>query len=341
MALRHAAEGRCGLVQGLVEAQLEVRKRERGGARGHELDRQRDAVQAAADGLDRGVVVGGERDAHLLGPGEKEWYRIGAERAEEDSPLAEQAQGLPARGQHLEARAFGQQPLDDPRRLVDHVLAVVDDEQLLATAHRGDDVVLQLLTSGGLRSRIERSGSPRDGRDDETWSFDGCQVDEAGTVVERRSAVLGRGDCEPGLPDPADADHRHQSVALDRLRQRRPLALAADQLVEREGEGNRVQGPPRRVVRRRGPGRDPRWRRAVLPPEGMGDDRFAYALEVERPDRLEVELAPADDEATQRVGHQDLGLVGLSAQPGGDHDGHAEVPAIVVDERIAGVQPRP
>ncbi len=96
-----------------------------------------------------GVVEGGGGfGAHHGGPLHEEAARgIGRERLDRAHQLAGNSQGFAAGGEDREPRAAGQQRLGEFGRRVDHVLAVVEDQELAARGavrdEQGDRVVLR------------------------------------------------------------------------------------------------------------------------------------------------------------------------------------------------------
>jgi hypothetical protein len=125
------------------------------GAQAHrgQLDRQRDAVQAAAQLGGRGLVgrrelqVGRDRAGpvhqqvdRVAGSGDawRAWGRCG-QRRDGEQPFTGDVQRPPAGGQHVQLRAGAKQRVDQHRARVAHLLAVVEDQQQpLGSDHLGD-----------------------------------------------------------------------------------------------------------------------------------------------------------------------------------------------------------
>jgi hypothetical protein len=124
-----------------------------------ELERQRHAVEPPADGRHGARVRRRQRERRPHRPSalNEELHRrrcgrrleiaeglVGVlvavlvavrgqgERVDRDLHLSGHGERLAARGEHPDARTGLQQPLDEPGRGLDHLLAVVDDQQHLA-----------------------------------------------------------------------------------------------------------------------------------------------------------------------------------------------------------------
>ena len=171
----------------VVEARGDLRGRERGDARGGQLDRQRDAVEAAADRrrrrrrcrrssakLGRGGRARSTNSAHRLGAraGRASSARQ-RERRHAPRDLAGDAQRLAARGQDAQARAAGAAAASaSGAQRLDQVLAVVEHEQQLAwspsaraSASTGSRVGAAAATpSAGGRPARRRAPGRRAGR---------------------------------------------------------------------------------------------------------------------------------------------------------------------------------
>ena len=132
--------------------------------RGRELDREREAVEAAADRLDRGV--GCELAPDGTRPLDEERRRLARrERLEPILPLARHVQRRPARDEHAQP-ARGREDRADRRRRVEQVLEVVEEEQELPPAEEPGEVVgrsdrLRDLGGRGARGRRGRRAAPR------------------------------------------------------------------------------------------------------------------------------------------------------------------------------------
>ncbi len=116
--------------QAVVECGEQPVGAERRAAGGRELDRQRQAVQPAAEFGDEGLI-GREAGVSGGGPVEEQPRGVGGQRQRLDRhrPLARYAGPLPAGDQHRHGGTGRQQPLDELGRGVDEVFAVVQDQQ--------------------------------------------------------------------------------------------------------------------------------------------------------------------------------------------------------------------
>ena len=131
----HAAPAAGEEPEALVNAARQLFDAEHAGAGSGELDRQRHAVQPAAEARhdSRPAVVQGERRVERKRPLDEEPdRRVLVERRHGEEVLPGNAQTLPARRQHRDARRFPQHRLGDPADLTDDVFAVVEHQQELA-----------------------------------------------------------------------------------------------------------------------------------------------------------------------------------------------------------------
>ncbi len=144
----------------MVESFVDLERAHRLHARGGELDRQGDAVEPPADVGDRGDagVVELQLRSYRAGAVEEQPDRFGLrhrrdghvggghpQRTYGEDLLAGRAESLPARRQDREFGTRAHEHLDDACRLLEHVLAVVDDEERLVMAQP----VGQHLVRGG------------------------------------------------------------------------------------------------------------------------------------------------------------------------------------------------
>ncbi len=86
--------------------------------------------------------------------------RAAADRAQ---GLAGDAERLAARGQHAQAGARAEQAAHEPRRLVDDVLAVVEDQQELPVGERGGQAVGRVRGRARRQDALSRAGRARPG----------------------------------------------------------------------------------------------------------------------------------------------------------------------------------
>ena len=142
------------------EPARDLLERERLRPGGRELERERQAIQVAADpgrACEHTVVVL-ETRPRLAGPGQEEPYRLrGAqfrfvcggrgkpERRHLVVGLAGHAQRLPARGQNPDPRAGGEEVSSELAAGLAHVLAVVEHEQQVDVAKMRDEPYLDRL----------------------------------------------------------------------------------------------------------------------------------------------------------------------------------------------------
>ena len=197
----------------------DLRRAERPRAGGGELDRQGQAVEAAAElgDLVRRLELGtSAEEIDGLGLGERRHRVL-------DLPL--HAQELARGDEQREVRA-GAEQRGELRRCVDHLLEVVDDEQQLPLA----DV---------LGEAVPRAERARDRLRDERGVAERGEADPEDARLEGRDERGGGLDRDPRLPRPAGAGQRDESVAaLDPGANLRELALAADEGARRAGAGS-------------------------------------------------------------------------------------------------------
>ncbi len=125
--------GRPGVeeVERLVEPVVETGDAEGSGTPGGELQRERDTVEPAADGVDSRIVrvdVSGRRDAGDPVRVEVDGVGVG-QRSERDDVLARQPEPDPARPQDPNLRGRRRHAGHQLPGARDHVLAVVEHEQ--------------------------------------------------------------------------------------------------------------------------------------------------------------------------------------------------------------------
>ena len=224
---------------------------------GGELEGQRQAVELTAhldDGLPRGVVDAEPRRDPLRPRREQldrrprpGCGRVGGrdrEGAEPEQLLLGQVERLPARGQHRQPGAPGQQVVHQLPDLGQHVLAVVEDEERLAGAQPGDAGLVHLVAGRGAQAeaRGQRGHQRR-------------RVVELGQRGEPGGARVQPGQLggEPGLADTARPDERHQPLDGEELLELAPArptdrgsgALApGGRRPDTGSAGERWRGPP-------------------------------------------------------------------------------------------------
>jgi hypothetical protein len=126
---------------------VEAERRQAGGG---QLDRQREAVELPADLGDSATLRRVHRPAHRRGPVQEQGDRIRPtavlgerERRDHEGPLERDHQPGSAGGQHAQARAAGEQALDERGHPVAEVLAVVQHQQRMAVRQRGHHRLVQ------------------------------------------------------------------------------------------------------------------------------------------------------------------------------------------------------
>ena len=163
-----------------VELGREVIDREVCAAGRGELDGERHPVESGADRRDGGPVVRSEREAvsdercalHEQRDG------LGSEGFDGVHLLAGHAKRLTARGQDTHIAATVADCLRRPGRLVDHMLAVVENEQGLARSEPGDRVC------NGITHRNHCPDRHGDRRTNQALVGEGCEIDDYDAVSE-------------------------------------------------------------------------------------------------------------------------------------------------------------
>ncbi len=249
------------LVETLVEARGDVGRRHQCDPRRRELERERDAVEAPADLADLRGVRRIDREPGLHGAGalleqprrRRRGHHVDrgrslrghVELAQRPRLFTGDAERLAARDQEVHARALGQQRIDHVAGLVEHVLAVVEDEEQPAGAERVAHRVerRQARTIGHLEGLEEQ-------RVEVVAIVDGAQIALPDTAGIAAGAVGGDLQHEAALAHAAHAGDRHQTRGLHRLGDRLALALAPHERREasRQVARHRVEGPQRREV---------------------------------------------------------------------------------------------
>ena len=215
--------------QPLVEARFQPVEAERGEPGRGQLDGQRHAVQRPAQrrhprGVRRVRVAG--RGGH---PGGEQVDGIATavddrQPGDDVHPLVREEEPGPARGEHGDVRAARDDPLDAAPDTVEHVLAVVEDEQRVVVGERGDQ--REVDRRGPLLGNADRLG---DRRGDHRRVGQVDQVDEPDAVAAGRGELGGDAEREPGLADAARTGRGDHAVLGERRGQRRPLGGAADE----------------------------------------------------------------------------------------------------------------
>ena len=145
--------------------------------------------------------------------------------------LAVDAERLAARHQHGHAGAAGGERVDGVGGAVDHVLAVVDDQQRRAVAEHPGQAVERIArpapspTAAAMAPRTS-AGSVRPASGTKRIARRAAPSGPgAAPVVGRASDVDG----QPGLADPADAGQRHDALALEQRGDGGGVAVTPDE----------------------------------------------------------------------------------------------------------------
>ncbi len=240
-------------VERVVEALDDLLGGEGAHPRRRQLDRQRHPVEPVAECRDRRrvVVVKLEAGGGLGRPRGEEPHRLRLQRlfreravgkhrqGERGNPpghLAGNAEGLAAGRQHREAGAAAEQRLDEVRDGIHQVLAVVEQEQLLAIA----DVPCEGDLGGavGGEPRVQGLG---DRRSDQPGLAECGQLHRPDTVGEVLPALTCELQREPGLAAAAGPGQGEEPRVAQQGGELGQLALAAD---EARQLGREVAGAP-------------------------------------------------------------------------------------------------
>ena len=227
-------------------------------AAGHELERQRDAVEPPGDlrdvrqlgrcgpELSAGVGRPLHDEAHRgRGHGSGEAFlaigRRHLQRSDRHHALVRYADRFDAGSEDHEVRAGARQLVDGCGDAVEAALAAVEHHETAAGPHRGDQRVEGLDAGLGPRAR----GGRQRGRH-ETGAVDRRQFGEVQTVGEQGGRRSGRLEREARLADASRPDQRDERVRLQQFGQLVELAVAADQARPRDAQAVVV---PRRARR--------------------------------------------------------------------------------------------
>ena len=228
-------------VESLAEAPLDAVEAERGQPGRGQLDGEGAAVEAPADVADASPVGRRERGgAGLPRPLEEQRHRVAlvalaGERQAGDGehPLERQHQPGLGRGEHGDAWAPAEQPLDEHAHPGDEVLAVVEHEQGLVVGQVGEDVVLARPAR-----RVGQPERPAHRRGDERLVGDRHQVDEPHAVAPAVGHRAGDRRGQAGLAHAPGPERGHQPVRLDRGHEAGDLGRPPHE--RGEGDGHRA-----------------------------------------------------------------------------------------------------
>ena len=329
----------------VVEAGRDLLDRERPHPRRGELDRERDAVEAATElGHRPGVLVGHAERGHdrprpldeqtagvhrLEVAGGHALAEVGRrQRGDRQDGLAGHAERLAARDHHADARARPDEGLRQLGALSQDRVAVVEDEQQPLAAQVFDDR-RQERPSGGL-------GQPEGGdhrRQHEVGVGQVAALDDPGAVLELVQQRPRQPKPDPGLAHPTGTGQRQERRPLEDLRGLVDLALAADEARDLEAEvvARRLGGPRRREVARQAGAAD------LEQPLRQVERAEPVHAEIDEPD-LPAQLRA--DQVVGRLRDEDLPAVTGSADPRGAVDVEPDV-ALRGAHGLAGVEPHP
>ena len=213
----------------VIEAVPHLGRRHRGHAGGGQFDRQRDAVEprqisttaaaSSAVATEKRAATLRARSTNRVTAAESMPART-SERGHQPQLLVGDPQSFPAGGQNPHRRRVRQDRLDQIRRSVTHVLAVVEHQQPHPALQRGGHTLSHGLTRllSDTQHRCHRVGHRR-------RISDRGQLENPDTVrklIGQARRNFGR---QAGLADPAHPGQRHQSMSLQRLFAPRPVLL--------------------------------------------------------------------------------------------------------------------
>ena len=331
--------------QAVAESRGDRVERHRAHARGGELDRQGDAVEVPAD-LDDGRrvrVAHAKRRQHRRGALDEEPHRGKRDRLLAITRLAgvrdrhrrHRVDGFARNPHRFAARRedghpwrVAQQPLRQPRAGLEHVLAVVEDQQHGPVAQvrdeRVDDRQAALLPDAERRrDRLRHEARIRDRRELDEPRAVGEAVEHVGRELER----------QPRLADAPGAEQRQQARPLERLPRFVELVLAPDERrrLNRQVVGRAFQRAQRREVAPQ------RWMEDLVEP--FGTRQVAQADEAEVAQR-DVLGQPSAHQVDHRLREQHLAAVCRAHDARGAVDRGPEV-VVVASLRGANVDATP
>ena len=230
-----------------LQAREQLAGRDRRHARGGEFERERHALDAGADGLDRLAVlveveVGCGRARSLL---EQRHGAVGRQRSQSQEALGRDPQRQLAGHQHAGPRRLLEERGEGGRG-VDELLEVVEHQQRRAGAQAPRHGLLGRAGVGDAQRRGDR-------RDQRAGVADAGKRHQPDTALEGRQQALGRGHGQPRLARATQPDDRDQPLlAGQHVPERGELGLTTDEPPGIGGEVRRAHrlGPQRREVAR-------------------------------------------------------------------------------------------
>ena len=289
-----------------LEAVQEPLRPEELRARGRQLEREGQAVEAPADRLDGGIrpELGPDRSRALH---EQDRGVARRQRLQPVLPLAVDVQRRPARHEHAEA-ARGREHVGDRRSRIEEVLEGVEHEQELAFAQEAGQVV------GGADGLCDL-------REDELAVRQPDERHPEDAVVQGAVELGGDLEREPRLAGAAGPRHGEQPrTGGEQGNELLHLALPSDERCRGDRQVRGVERAQRREVP---------FAELVQP---------LAADQVLEPMLPEVEHGGPVDELARRLGEDDLPAVGGRRDPRRPVDVHPHV-ALVGDDRLSGVDP--
>ena len=223
-------------------------------ARGRHLERERNAVEAAADFAHTDSIVASKLEPAIGGPGPRDEQVDRAEPADIDRAHGRDGQRVKpvnSLGRDLQIRLAGRQdrqaggPVEqglDQRRCRRHqMFAIVEDQQPRLSTDRGHDGFDGHV--GVRQCHAERRGR---GAHHRRWIGQGRQIDQPDTGREIPQYLPAEFQRQPGLADPARTDECDKPAFEDVLLERREVYRAADQTLR---DCRQIRGRGRRAGR--------------------------------------------------------------------------------------------
>ena len=158
--------------------------------------------------------------------GRRGWRGQGPDRPQR---LTGDAERLPARRQDPQPSALPEHAVGEPRRRLDDVLTVVQDQQRLPLADRGDEPVHRVRARRRAEQCIPQPERGESRLCDVTVGADGRELhqpDPVGQVAEQGLRGLR---CQPGLARAARPDQRGQPVLGDEVADLGDVGVPADE----------------------------------------------------------------------------------------------------------------